>query len=103
MPEDIDDKFLSDLEGGSQTSGYVPAAMKSKSGVTIATGFDLGQRNENDLKSLKLDTALISKLKPYLGKKGKDAQDLIKKHRLLFLWIKQNQSIKQLNLLIFLS
>lgn len=79
MPEKIDYKFLSVLEGGSKTSGYVPAASISKSGVTIATGFDLGQRNENDLKRLKLNMNLITKLKPYLGLKGKSAQDLIKK------------------------
>lgn len=74
MPENIDYKFLSDLEGGSKSTGYVPAAGVSKSGVTIATGFDLGQRNEADLKKLGLSTGVISKLKPYLGKKGKDAQ-----------------------------
>ncbi|MEJ2682510.1 MAG: pesticin C-terminus-like muramidase, partial [Gammaproteobacteria bacterium] len=61
------------------TVGYVPAAGISKSGVTIATGFDLGQRNESDLKLLKLDALLKAKLKPYLGVKGKAAQDLIKK------------------------
>lgn len=79
MPENIDYKFLSDLEGGSKTTGYVPAAGVSKSGVTIATGFDLGQRNESDLKSLKLDATLIAKLKPYLGLKSTDAQTLLKK------------------------
>ena len=73
MPENIDYKFLSDLEGGSKTMGYVPAASVSKSGVTIATGFDLGQRNENDLKSLKLSVALTNKLKPYLGIKANSA------------------------------
>lgn len=78
MPDNIDYKFLSDLEGGSKTTGYVPAAGVSKSGVTIATGFDLGQRSETDLKNLKLSVALINKLKPYLGKKSKDAADLIK-------------------------
>ncbi len=79
MPENIDYRFLSDLEGGSRTVGYVPAVGVSKSGVTIATGFDLGQRNENDLKSLKLGDELRVKLKPYLGKKGADAQALLKK------------------------
>ncbi|MGD9386158.1 MAG: pesticin C-terminus-like muramidase [Thioalkalispiraceae bacterium] len=78
MPENIDYKFLSDLEGGSQTKGYVPNAAGSKSGVTIATGFDLGQRNEADLKKLGLSAGTITKLKPYLGKKGKDAQDALK-------------------------
>ena len=79
MPESVDYKFLSDLEGGSKTIGYVPAAGVSKSGVTIATGFDLGQRNINDLNALKLDPFLIGKLKPYLGAKSTTAQDLIKK------------------------
>ena len=79
MPENIDYKFLSQLEGGSKITGYVPAASVSKSGVTIATGFDLGQRNEADLKRLGLSIALTTKLKPYLGKKAKDAQALIKK------------------------
>jgi hypothetical protein len=83
MLEKIDYKFLSDLEGGSKTNGYVPAAGVSKSGVTIATGFDLGQRNENDLKALKLSTTLTAKLKPYLGLKGKSAQDSLKKKPLL--------------------
>ena len=81
MPENIDYKFLSDLEGGSKTVGYVPAAGVSKSGVTIATGFDLGQRDENDLKLLKLDALLIAKLKPYLGTKSASAQSLLKKTR----------------------
>ncbi len=79
MSENIDYKFLSNLEGGSMTTGYVPAAGVSKSGVTIATGFDLGQRNESDLESLKLNAALITKLKPYLEVKGVDAQALLKK------------------------
>ena len=82
MPENIDYKFLSQLEGGSKTIGYVPAAAVSKSGVTIATGFDLGQRNEADLKKLGLSTALVTKLKPYLGKKSKDAQAALKKTQL---------------------
>lgn len=78
MPEDINYDFLSKLEGGSRTNAYVPAAGVSNSGVTIATGFDLGQRNEADLKSLGLSVQLISKLKPFLGKKSKEAADLIK-------------------------
>lgn len=92
MPENIDYKFLSALEGGSKTTGYVPAAGVSKSGVTIATGFDLGQRGESDLKALKLDTLLITKLKPYLGAKGASAQALLKK-TLLVINLNQAQAI----------
>ena len=83
MPENIDYSFLSELEGGSKTTGYVPAASVSKSGVTIATGFDLGQRSESDLESLKLDPLLIVKLQPYLGAKGASAQALLRKTQLV--------------------
>ena len=51
MFDEIDYSFLSELEGGSKINGYLPAVGVSKSGVTIATGFDLGQRNESDLKN----------------------------------------------------
>lgn len=69
MSNSIDFSFISKLEGGQQLKGYVPASAASNSGVTIATGFDLGARNEADLKKLKLSTALITKLKPYLSLK----------------------------------
>lgn len=78
MPENIDWEFIASLEGKGVTTGYVPDAAGSKSGVTIATGFDLGQRNESDLTTLGLTSDLITKLKPYLGKKGTDAADYLK-------------------------
>jgi len=79
VAENIDYGFLSAREGGSRTIGYVPAASASRSGVTIATGFDLGQRGEDDLARLGLPSALIAKLKPYLGKRSQDAVDALKK------------------------
>jgi len=45
-------------------SGYVPTP---SSGVTIATGFDLGQHNKQDIKNLNLPKALEDKLLPYAG------------------------------------
>ncbi len=79
MPESIDWEFIASLEGKGVTTGYVPDAAGSQSGVTIATGFDLGQRNEADLTSLGLSSTLITKLKPYLGLKAKAAVDLLAK------------------------
>jgi len=79
MFDKIDYSFISELEGGSLTSGYVPAAGVSNSGVTIGTGFDLGQRDEQGLKNLGLPSGLIATLKPYLGKKAKAAQDVLDK------------------------
>jgi Bacterial toxin homologue of phage lysozyme, C-term len=49
----------------------------SKSGVTIAIGFDLGQRSEADLRKLNLSAPLLAKLRPYLGKKKAEAQTLL--------------------------
>ena len=83
MPGNIDYKFISGLEGGRITKGYVPAPTVSRSEVTVATGFDLGQRNETDLKSLNLPVALRDKLKQYLGKTGRDAEDFLVKHSLI--------------------
>ena len=74
----IDYDFISQREGGRVTNGYVPDPKKSKSGVTIATGFDLGQRTRNDLENLGLPENLIQKLEPYLGVKKEDAVTLIK-------------------------
>ena len=57
--------FISIFEGGSLNVGYVPDVANSKSGVTIAIGFDLGARNIRDLKSLKLSTSLVDLLSPF--------------------------------------
>ena len=66
MPDSIDYDFIAEREGGRRSKGYVPAAGVSKSGVTIATGFDLGARNEGDLSRLGLGKELSAKLKPYM-------------------------------------
>ena len=69
----IDFNFILEQEGF-ETQGYVPEATRSNSGVTIASGFDLGARNENDLKGLPED--IVEILKPYLGKKGIEAENM---------------------------
>ena len=58
--------FISGLEGGPTCTGYVPDPMHSKSGVTIATGFDLGQRSIDDLQKF-LPQPLVQKLAKYCG------------------------------------
>jgi len=75
----VDFEFIKQKEGF-KTSMYVPkkksGQVLGKSGATIASGFDLGQRNENDLTGL--PPSLINKLKPYLGKKKKVAAKFVK-------------------------
>ena len=68
----IDWAFIGTLEGEAIPKGYVPS---DNSGVTIATGVDLGQRAMLELLALGLAAALTDKLKPYLGLKGNAARD----------------------------
>lgn len=71
----VDWNFIRELEGF-KTTGYVPDAGASASGVTIGTGFDLGARQESDLDGL--DDDLKEALKPFLGFKGAEAQKIAK-------------------------
>ena len=69
----IDWNFILEQEGY-KLKGYVPDAKNSKSGVTIASGFDLGQRNENYLTGLPKE--IIELLKPFLGFTGVQAEEI---------------------------
>lgn len=64
--------FIETLEGGKTCSGYVPDAQNSRSGVTIATGFDIGQRTPEQLYRL-LPRQLAFKLASYCEKTGEKA------------------------------
>lgn len=74
--QNIDWDFIGELEGKRKLKGYVPDADKSDSGVTIATGFDLGARKLSDLAGLPQD--IIDLLTPYLGIKGAEAKEKAK-------------------------
>ncbi len=78
---DVDWAFIREREGD-QLEGYVPDAQGSSSGVTVATGIDLGQRSGSDIDKLNIAEDLKKKLKPYCLKKGKDATDLLTKYPL---------------------
>lgn len=78
----IDWSVISQMEG-SRNDGYIPPTTPSNDpnqqhditpGVTIASGFDLGQYSEDDLKRMGLSDEVANKLKPYLDKQGSDAQ-----------------------------
>jgi hypothetical protein len=69
----IDFDFILKREGF-ETEGKVPDAANSKSGVTIASGFDLGARALEDLKGLPQD--IIDLLTPFLGFKGAEAEEI---------------------------
>lgn len=69
----IDWSFISALEGGPKCDGYVPDAAGSRSGVTVATGVDIGQMSADRIDRLDIPPALKEKLKPYAGVTGQEA------------------------------
>ena len=79
----VDFSFIKEREGY-EKSIYVPlendGTVLNKSGPTIASGFDIGQKSESDLKGL--PTTIINKLKPYLGLKGSAAKTFVDNNKL---------------------
>lgn len=67
----IDFDFIAQQEG-SRCTGYVPDPEGSQSGVTIASGFDIGQRDEYEI-TRAFSGDLANKLLPYVGKKRQEA------------------------------
>lgn len=78
----VDLSFIADLEGAAVREGYVPDPEGSRSGVTIGTGFDLGQHGRAELERLGLAPALVAALAPYLGVKGAAAVALLRQRPL---------------------
>jgi hypothetical protein len=83
MPSSIDWTFIGKLEGAGIARGYVPNPEASNSGVTVATGFDLGQRSRAQLVTMGLPDDLTAKLGPYLGLKGRAALSFLNTHPLV--------------------
>ena len=77
----IDFNFIHELEGFS-LEGYVPLPKTSQSGVTIASGFDIGQCSVEQL-NYHFSSGLSKKLAPYAGKKRVEAMDFLQKNPLL--------------------
>lgn len=77
----IDWRFIDKLEGKTILHGYVPRNKKGevigKSGVTVATGFDIGQFGVRELAQL-LNEPLLTRLMPYTGSKGMEAVEILK-------------------------
>jgi len=72
----IDYKLISQLEGGQQKKFYTVKGQPN-SGVTIATGFDLGSRSPEQLLEAGISSSLVDKMMPYFGKKGKEADKVL--------------------------
>ncbi len=77
----IDWAFIAELEGSSLT-GDVPNPGASQSGVTIASGIDLGQRSAADIGAMTIPQELKAKLTPYAGLRQQAAVDFLDAHPL---------------------
>jgi hypothetical protein len=76
----VDWRFIRAREGGQRLRGYVPGG---RSGVTIATGVDLGQRSRDDILRLGVSADLSRKLLPYALKRGRAAAAYLETHALV--------------------
>jgi len=68
----VDFAFLSEWEGGQYLRGYIPftgGVVAGASGMTIATGFDIGQIGEKQLKQYDLPASAVAQIKPFLNVK----------------------------------
>lgn len=77
--------FIAALEGGLVLDGYVPEPDGGgiESGVTIATGFDLGQFSGAEIERMfKDDLALSPTLAAYAGATGFEAKRILERHPL---------------------
>ena len=83
MPRQIDWKFLEREEKPRVLEGYVPrhndGTPYNKSGVTIATGVDLGARDAAEIMRLPVSDLLRRKLSAYAKFKGWGAVEILKK------------------------
>jgi len=87
---DIDWSFIGQLEGDSLT-GSVPDPNGSQSGVTIATGVDLGSKTADIINAWGISDDLKAKLLPYAGLKGQAAQNYLNLHPLTITQAEGNQ------------
>ena len=67
----IDWDFIHELEGAGLSQGYQPT---NNSGVTIASGFDLKEKDEAFCQAIGMNQRVINKLKPYFGLHGEQAK-----------------------------
>ncbi len=69
----IDWDLISEFEGKGINTGYVPS---ENSGVTIGTGVDLKEKNEEYFKKINVSESIIDKVKPFFTLKGAEASEV---------------------------
>ena len=76
----VDWSFIQNNEG-TKPNGYVPidknGNVRDRSGVTVATGVDLGQHGVREINNLDIPEELKAKLREYAGMRGQPALDFL--------------------------
>jgi len=70
------------MEGGAKRTGYIPTEggkAIGKSGLTLATGWDVGQMSMEELESSGLPQSIVEKVSPFIGAKGEEALGVFEK------------------------
>lgn len=86
----IDRSFVAGNESNDITKVVVPDVSGSQSGITVASGFDLGQIDVTQLRLFHFPHKLYEKLEPYVGLKGLKAKKYLASHPLD---IKRNEAL----------
>jgi len=85
-PNQIDWNWIGEREGVGKEIGYVPTNNNNKiigtSGITIATGVDLGTKDRKFFNNMDVSEKIITKLEPFFGLKGTEALEQAKKLKL---------------------
>jgi len=76
QPYAIDTGFIGRQEGF-RLDAYVPDPGFSRSGVTVGTGVDIGQRSVADIQALDIPEGLKQKIAPYAGLTGQGAVNFL--------------------------
>ena len=79
MTKNINWDFISELEGKGVNQAYVPS---DNSGVTVATGFDLKEKDANLLNEIGISEETTNLLSQFFGMSGAEAKEASKGFRL---------------------
>ncbi len=84
LPAGVGWSFVAEMEG-TEPRAFVPpdgGRPDANSGVTVAHGFDLGGETPESLRRMGLREEIVTRLTPYLGHRGADAEAFVRRHPL---------------------
>lgn len=77
MPSNVDWSMIEKYELMANFGYAIPGEIGGKSGITIGAGIDLGRHSWDEIKHWEIAPAVKERLRPYAGKTGQAAQDML--------------------------